>query len=268
MAYSMEGVGLITGAASGIGRATTLALARDGCKRLVLADVNASGLESLSSELKSANSTMQIVCVPTDTSKEIDVQHMVDEAVKAFGSIHYCVNSAGVTSSPRTVSHELPIEAWDRVQRINLRGVWLCQKAEITQMLKQQAELTMMTGAPPQRGSIVNISSVLGRVAHPTNGSYAAAKAGVLGISRTDAVAYGNEGIRINSVCPGIIETPMVENSLREGANYDKLIERVPISRWGRPEEVAQVCVFLASARASFVTGEEVIVDGGLLHKL
>ncbi|KAI9656177.1 MAG: hypothetical protein M1821_004839 [Bathelium mastoideum] len=264
----MEGVALITGAASGIGRATALAFAGEGCKRLVLADINISGLDSLSSELKSSNSSVQVVCVSTDTSKEADVQRMVDEGVKSFGSIHYCVNCAGVTSKPRKRSHELSLEAWDRVQMINLRGVWLCQKAEIQQLLKQEANLKMMTGAPSQRGSIVNISSVLGRVAHATNGSYAAAKAGVLGVSRTDAVAYGKEGIRINSVCPGLIKTPMVENSLREGADYDQLIGDIPLNRWGRPEEIAQVCVFLASSRASLVTGEEVLVDGGLLHKL
>ena len=134
----------MTGAASGIGRATVLAFAAEGCKRLILADINTSGLDSLSSELKSSNANVQVLCLPTDTSKEADVQCMVDEGVKAFGAIHYCVNCAGVTSSPRQISHELPVEAWDRVQRINLRGVWLCQKAQITQMMKQEANLKMM----------------------------------------------------------------------------------------------------------------------------
>lgn len=137
-------IALITGAASGIGRATALAFAGEGCKRLIIADVNVSGLELLSSELKSYHATVEIVCIPTDTSKETDVQRMVDEGVKAFGSIHYCVNCAGVTSQPRKISHELSIGAWDRVLRINLRGVWLCQKAQITQMLKQKADLKMM----------------------------------------------------------------------------------------------------------------------------
>lgn len=126
------------GAVSVIGRATVHAFADEGVTRFVLADVNLSGLETVKAELEKANADakIQIVLVKTDTSVESDVQGMVDEGVKASGAIHYCVNNAGVTSTPRARSHELPMAAWDRVQGINLRGVWLCQRAEITQMLK------------------------------------------------------------------------------------------------------------------------------------
>jgi len=266
----MNGVALITGAASGIGRATALAFADEGCTRLILADLNSDGLSSLSSDLKAFDSSIQTVIVKTDTSKEEDVQRMVDEGVKAFGSIHYCVNCAGITSRPRLRTHELPIEAWDRVIGINLRGVYLCERAQITQMLKQepQAQSEMRSKGEPERGSIVNISSVLGRTANPTSGSYSAAKHGVLGLSRTDAAAYGCDGIRVNSVCPGIIYTPLMEQSLAAGSNYDKMLEGVPISRFGKPEEVAQVCIWLASTRSSYVTGEEIVVDGGLIHTM
>lgn len=266
--YIMDGVALITGSASGIGRACALAFADEGVTRLVLADVNITGLEETSNLLKKMNPEVQTVVIKTDTSSEQEVQNMVDAGVKKFGSIHYAVNCAGVTSVPRAKTADLSVESWDRVQNINLRGVWLCQRAVIRQMLRQEylKPEQMRSGAAPERGSIVNISSVLGRVAHPTNGSYAAAKHGVLGQSRTDAAAYGGEGIRVNSVCPGIIYTPMMENSLKLGSAYDKMLETVPISRFGKPEEIAQTVVFLASTRASYITGEEVLVDGGLLH--
>ena len=131
------------GAASGIGRATVHAFADEGVTRFVLADINLGGLEMVRAELEKESTEIQTVVVTTDTSVESDVQRMVDEGVKAFGAIHYCVNSAGVTSTPRARTHGLPVAAWDRVQGINLRGVWLCQRAEITQMLKQEADLEM-----------------------------------------------------------------------------------------------------------------------------
>lgn len=258
----------MTGAASGIGRACAKAFAGEGIERLILADLDFEGLQSLESDLKGSNNKIQTVVVITDTASELDVENMVREGVKEFGAIHFCVNCAGVTSKPRVRTADLPTQAWDRVMSINLRGVWLCQRAEIQQMLKQKDDLNMSTGAAAQRGSIVNISSVLGRVAHPTNGSYAAAKAGVLGLTRTDAVAYGSEGIRVNAVCPGLIKTPLVEESIKAGANYDRMIDNIPLNRFGTAEEIAQLCVFLASTRASFITGAEITADGGQLANL
>jgi len=171
--HIMTGVALITGAASGIGRASALAFADEGVTRLVLADVNLSGLEETSSQLKQLNPEAQTLVIKTDTSSESDVQKMVDTTVEKFGSIQYAVNCAGVTSEPRAKSAELSVEAWDRVMSVNIRGVWLCQRAVIRQMLKQDYldQALMRSGAAPERGSIVNISSVLGRSAHPTNGS-------------------------------------------------------------------------------------------------
>lgn len=131
----------MTGAASGIGKATALAFAEEGVTRFILADINEEGLQSVASELKEAHADVQTVVVKTDTTSETGIQRMVDEGVTAFGGIHYCVNSAGVTSRPRARTHELSVVAWDRVININLRGVWLCQKAQITQMLKQEANL-------------------------------------------------------------------------------------------------------------------------------
>ncbi|KIX03625.1 uncharacterized protein Z518_07178 [Rhinocladiella mackenziei CBS 650.93] len=123
-------------------------------------------------------------------------------------TIHYAVNNAGVSGRPRLRTHELEVDSYDRVQNINQRGVWLCQGAELRQMLKQEAILITRTGAPPQRGSIVNTSSIFARVSQPSVGAYSATKAGVLGITKTDACAYAKDGIRVNSVCPGSILTP------------------------------------------------------------
>lgn len=256
----MTGVTLITGAASGIGRACALAFADEGVTRLILADLNLLGLEQTGDLLRKLSPDVEILVIKTDTSSEAEVQRMVDTGVEKFGNIQYAVNCAGVTSEPRAKSADLSVEAWDRVMNINIRGVWLCQRAVIRQMLKQEylKPEQMRSGAAPERGSIVNISSVLGRSAHPTNGSvcacsllyshllslmlsfalsyaptstliypgarfqtlsllcsmlliftehkkYAAAKHAVLGQSRTDAASYGLEGIRVNSVCPGII---------------------------------------------------------------
>ncbi|KAI1608331.1 hypothetical protein EDD36DRAFT_423234 [Exophiala viscosa] len=264
----MDGVALITGAGSGIGAATAHAFVDEGVTRIILADINLDGVQAVAKELEQGNSSVRALALKIDTSSESDVQRMVDEGVKAFGAIHYCVNAAGVTSVPRGRSHELDVETWDRVHNINLRGVWLCARAQIRQMLTQEPDRKIRGGQPAQRGGIVNISSIMGFVAHPTLGSYSATKAGVLGVTRTDAVAYARDGIRVNAVCPGFTMTPLVAGSIARGADYNDSIESVPIGRWGSPDEIAQVIVFLASERASLVTAEEVIVDGGHVHRL
>ncbi|KAK4936558.1 hypothetical protein LTR10_022607 [Elasticomyces elasticus] len=206
--YSMDGVALITGAASGIGRACAVAFVEEGVKRLILADMNTTGLEETSSSLKTLNPEVETVLTRTDTSSPEDVQKMVDTGVENFGSIHYTVNCAGVSTTSRAGSAELPIEAWDKVINVNLRGVWLCQRAVIQQMLKQDylRPDQMRTGSPPERGCIVNISSIVGRSGLVGTGAYAASKHGVLGQTRLDAISYGGEGIRVNAVCPGFIQ--------------------------------------------------------------
>lgn len=146
----LRSVALITGAGSGIGRATANVFAEEGVTRLVLADINLASVESLASELKKENPSIQALALKIDTSSESDTQNMVDEAVKAFGAIHYCVNAAGITSSSRLRTHELTAKDFDRIQNVNLRGVWLCLRAEITQMLKQNVDLKMRYKHIPQ----------------------------------------------------------------------------------------------------------------------
>ena len=239
-------------------------MVEDGCTRVILADLNANGLAEVARELQSIESKVETLIFVGDMSSEADVNRMVDEGVAKFGAVHYCINSAGVTSKPRVRTHELEIEAFDRVVHINLRGLWLCERAQIRQFLKQEPSLkTRRRGEGQlQRGSIVNISSILGYTAHPTAGAYPAAKTGVLGLTRTDAVAYGNDGIRVNAICPGFIDTPLVKTAQEQGADYTKLVNLIPFQRMGTPEELAEAAVWLVSERASYVSGIGLPVDG------
>jgi NAD(P)-dependent dehydrogenase (short-subunit alcohol dehydrogenase family) len=231
----------------------------------VLSDLSQEGLEKVSRELKEVDSKVESLLVVGDMSSEADVGRMMEEAVRKFGSVHYCINSAGVTSKPRVRTHELDTEAFDRVMNVNLRGLWLCERAQIRQFLKQPASLKMRNqskASAPQRGAIVNISSIFGLTAHATAGAYPASKAGVLGLTRTDAVAYGTDGIRVNAICPGFIDTPLVQQAKENGADYTKLVGLIPFQRMGTPEEVAEAAVWLVSERASYVSGVELPVDG------
>ncbi|OJD16202.1 hypothetical protein AJ78_03634 [Emergomyces pasteurianus Ep9510] len=278
----MKGVALVTGAAAGIGRAVAHTFVAEGCTRLILADRDSEGLQAISQELESLGSDIRTCIVTCDISIEADVQRMIDEGVKAFGAIHYAVNNAGISSKPRVRTHELEVQSYDDVQNVNQRGLWLCERAALRQMLKQGLDLQsrcmespsdgshgylhlFRAGAPAQRGSIVNISSIFGRVSHENVGAYAASKAAVLGISRTDACAYGRDGIRVNSVMPGFIRTQLTDLQIRLGNYKESMVDAIPMRRWGSPEEIAEAVVFLASEKASFITGEELVVDGGSL---
>ncbi|KAK7895007.1 hypothetical protein LTR67_005746 [Exophiala xenobiotica] len=267
--HLMTGVGLVTGAASGIGRACAQVLVEEGCTRVVLSDLSSEGLEKVSRELKEIDPKVESLLIVGDMSSEVDVGRMMEEAVKKFGAVHYCINSAGVTSSPRLRTHELDIEAYDRVMNINLRGLWLCERAQIRQFLKQPASLKtrhQSKANAPQRGAIVNISSIFGITAHATAGAYPASKAGVLGLTRTDAVAYGTDGIRVNAICPGFIDTPLVQQAKANGTDYTKLVSSIPFQRMGTPEELAEAAVWLVSERASYVSGVELPVDGAWIR--
>ncbi|KAH8689346.1 oxidoreductase [Talaromyces proteolyticus] len=259
----MKGVALVTGAASGIGRAIAHTFVKEGCTRLVIGDVNKKDLDIVSEELRAINSSVQTVVSKVDVSSETEVQDFVDAGVKAFGGIHYAVNNVGITSNPRARTHELETSSFDPLVAVNLRGTWLCQRAEIRQMLKQNTELRPRTGAPAQRGAIVNVSSLFGLMSFPNSGGYSATKAGVLGMTRTDAISYATDGIRVNSVLPGWVKTPTSTESERRGANYTPVINTIPVKRWGIPEEIAEACVFLAGEKASLITGVDLVVDGG-----
>jgi NAD(P)-dependent dehydrogenase (short-subunit alcohol dehydrogenase family) len=243
-------VALVTGGASGIGRSTALAFANSGA-RVVVADIlDEQGRETVDL-IEAAGGEASFVSA--DVSRRGDVEELVRSAVEIYGRLDCAHNNAGIegSSPPGAEFHTLPDEVWDQVLTINLKGVWVCMQAEITQMLTQGG------------GAIVNTASIAGLVGG-FGVAYSAAKHGVVGLTKTAALAYATRGIRVNAVCPGVIDTPMVERVRARRAEFDQFaIAGEPIGRLGRPEEIAAAVVWLSSDAASFVTGVALPVDGG-----
>ncbi|MGE3541089.1 MAG: SDR family oxidoreductase [Candidatus Tectimicrobiota bacterium] len=251
MAGRLEGkVALVTGGASGIGRATALALAREGA-RLVVADLQADGGQQTAHMITEQGG--EALFVRVDVSQAAEVAAMLSQTVEAYGRLDCAHNNAGIGSRPRAPLHECTEEAWDRVLNINLKGVWLCMKYEIIQMLKQGS------------GAIVNTASIMGLVGSWSGTvAYNASKHGVVGLTKTAALEYANAGIRVNAVCPGYIRTPLIDSSLAVQPELEaQIIARHPVGRMGRPEEIAEAVLWLCSDAASFVTGHTMTVDGG-----
>ncbi|KAK0943607.1 hypothetical protein LTR29_004778 [Friedmanniomyces endolithicus] len=244
------GVALITGAGSGIGQATAVSFAREGCEKVVLADRNEQGLDETRAAIQKVNSECEVYDVRIDVSSAESVDYLIEEAVKHFGRVDYCCNAAGVLSNNERSDATTP-EEFDRINGINYRGCWLCSRAEIKQMLKQEP-LATHDGRKGNRGSVVNIASQLGIVGRP-----AARKSPGSPIS---CFVYSKDNIRINCVCPGVIDTPMTR------PNMDVLgsaIAIAPMDRAGTAQEVADCVLFLASSKATFVQGSALVVDGG-----
>ena len=247
--YSFENQSVIvTGAASGIGRATALAFAKAGA-RVVLADVSESGgQETLQSIRKLGREALFVRC---DVSKTQDVKNLVTQTTKAFGRLDIAFNNAGIEGQ-LALTADCSEENFDRVIATNLRGVWLCMKYEIEVMLSQGS------------GSIVNTSSVAGLIGFPSIPAYTASKHAVIGLTKTAALEYAEKGIRVNAVCPGAIMTPMLERFAGGAQEAQKNFTALePIHRIGRPEEIADAVLWLSSPQASFVTGHALAVDGG-----
>jgi NAD(P)-dependent dehydrogenase (short-subunit alcohol dehydrogenase family) len=243
-------VALVTGAGSGIGRASALTFARAGA-RVVVVDVVIAGGEETVRLIKAAGG--EAIFVKADMAKAVEVEAMVNTTVAAFGRLDCAHNNAGIEGVTATTA-DYPDDDWDRVININLKGVWLCMKYEIPQMLKQGG------------GAIVNTASGAGLAGVPRMPAYVASKHGVVGLTRTAALEYAKAGIRVNAVCPGVIQTPMVERvTSRRPGMIEKMIAAEPIGRIGKPEEIAEAAVWLCSEAASFVTGHAMSVDGGAL---
>jgi len=250
MAGSMTGkTALITGGASGIGRATAIAFAREGAK-VVVADCMTDGGERTVRTIKQAGG--QAVFVAADVSRRNDVETMVRKTVETYGRLDCAFNNAGVEGRIVPLA-DCKEEDWERTIAVNLTGVWLCMKYEIAEMLKQGS------------GSIVNTASIAGMVGFQGFGAYCASKGGVIQLTRTAALEYAKNGIRINAVCPGAIRTPMVERLLDTYPDFteEKLIALEPVGRIAKPEEVAEAVLWLSSDAASFVIGLPMPVDGG-----
>ena len=249
MAEQFRGkVALVTGASSGIGRATALAFAREGA-RVVVSDVNSEGGEETVSKIENAGG--QSIFVHADVSHSAEVETLINKAVETYGRLDCAHNNAGI-GGVSVPTHEYPEDVWDRIVDINLKGVWLCQKYEIVQMLKQGS------------GTIVNTASVAGLIADGAGAGYIASKHGVVGLTKKAALEYARAGIRVNAVCPGVIRTPMVESVFARNPEKESQIAAAhPAGRLGNPEEVAETVVWLCSDAASFVTGHSMVVDGG-----
>ena len=243
-------VALVTGGASGIGRATALTFAREGAK-LVVADMNDEGGQQTVHMITENGGEATFVQV--NVSNAIEVESMISKAVETYGRVDCAHNNAGIGSRPRVLLHELPEESWDRVIDINLKGVWLCMKYELIQMLTQGG------------GAIVNTASIMGLVGSwSRSGAYNASKHGVVGLTKTAALEYATSGIRVNAVCPGYIYTPLIEEALTSNPALEvQIVARHPLGRMGKPEEIAEAVVWLCSDAASFVTGHTMTVDGG-----
>ncbi|GAB1744326.1 hypothetical protein NU219Hw_g1472t1 [Hortaea werneckii] len=261
MTSLLRGTALITGAGSGIGQATALAFARYGARQLALCDINPDGIAQTTQKLKDHHKGLEILSLNADTSLEADVIHAVEHTATHFGRLDIAVNNAGINGKA-VASDQLEFRDWRKTLCVNLDGVWLCQRAEIRQMLKQKPLNQASRGG---RGIIVNVASMLGLVAASPSTpavAYAASKHGVMGLTKTDAVMYAPRGIRINAVCPGYIATPLLEAVGADGV-VARQLEKVPQNRFGSVEEVADAISFLASPMSSFVTGHGLVLDGG-----
>ena len=251
MTRELEGkVGLVTGGTSGIGRHTALLFAKAGAKVVVAGRRELEGQETV--ELIRADGGDSLF-VKTDVSKSSEVDVLIQKVVEKFGRLDIAFNNAGIEGVWVPIVRQSE-EDWDRTIAINLKGVWLCLKYEIRQMLKQGGG-----------GAIVNMASVTGLIGSVGAGAYSASKHAVIGLTKTAALENAKSGIRINAVCPGVIETPMGERLFGAPAVHKSVVGLHPIGRFGRPAEIAEAVVWMCSDRASFMTGQSLVLDGGFL---
>lgn len=245
-------VAIVTGASAGIGRAAALALAAEDAA-VVVADVDEARGEAVARAIVDKGG--RAAFVRTDVADDAQVAAMVERAVEAFGGLDIAFNNAGIEGAAAP-THLCTPENFARTLAVNLGGVWSCMRHEIPRMLERGC------------GSIVNCASVAGLVGFAGIPAYVASKHGVVGLTRTAALEYAEQGIRVNAVCPGVIDTEMIERfTAADAAAREALLAAEPVGRLGRPEEIADAVVWLASARSSFVTGQPIAVDGGFVAR-
>ena len=245
MSAISEQVAVVTGASRGIGRATALALAEAGMKVVINYAQSSGAAEAVVAEIIEAGS--MAIAVQADVSQEEDVSHLIKTTLEKFGQIDVLVNNAGITRD--TLLLRMKPQDWQAVINLNLTGVFLCTKAVAKLMLKQK------------RGRIINLTSVAGLMGNPGQANYSAAKAGVIGLTKTVAKELASRGVTVNAVAPGFIATDMTEN-----LDAEPILQYIPLSRYGQPEEVAGTIRFLATdPAAAYITGQTINVDGGMV---
>ena len=241
----------ITGGLSGIGLACAIAAAKEGAN-VAVADFKSANGDKALIEIKKENS--KAIFIECDVSIFAQVQMAIQKVVSTFGRLDVALNNAGIGGEANKVG-DMSEEAWLKVINVNLNGIFNCMKHELTQMSKQK------------KGIIVNMSSILGKEGFATSSHYVAAKHGIIGLTQSAALEYATEGIRINSICPGFIETPLLTNAgITENSDLQKYIIGLhPMKRLGKSEEIAAGFIFLASDDSSFITGTTLEIDGGYL---
>ncbi|KAI1381082.1 NAD(P)-binding protein [Hypoxylon crocopeplum] len=255
--FKLPGVAFITGAAgTGIGAAVARGFARSGCTRLAITDIKPLG--QTRDAILAINPHAQVLAREGDVATEAFVASMAADIVRRFSRLDYAVSCAGVLGEALR-SHETPLSEFERIANVNWKGTWLSSRAALTEMVGQEP----LDEHPGQRGAVVNIASQLGIVARPTAAPYCASKAAIVNMTRSDAIDYSRDGIRVNCVCPGVIETPMTTGTPEVMERLRPAIDIAPMRRMGTPEEVADAVLFLCSSQASFIQGHALVVDGG-----
>ncbi|KAH9881895.1 hypothetical protein J1614_001066 [Plenodomus biglobosus] len=254
------GAALVTGSGgTGIGNAVAKGLARSGCRKIAITDIDAKTLQKTKDDISAIDSSIEVFSRAGDVADEGFVDSFTDEVFSRFSRLDYGVNCAGVLGGKTVKAIDMTMDAFDRLSNINYRGSWLSSRAQLRNMVKQDA----LPENAPQRGSIVNIASQLGIVARPGAAAYCASKAAIINMTKANAIDYSPDGIRVNCVCPGVIETPMTQGSPEMREALKPAIDIAPMRRMGTPDEVANAVLFLCSPQASFIQGHALVVDGG-----
>jgi len=245
-------VAIVTGGDSGIGQAITLEMARAGARVMIDYFGDEAPANALVEQIE--NFGGKAAAFSADVSKPDEVDSLVAQTVKHFGGLDILVNNAGIEQKHPFL--EMPFEIYTKIIDINLTGVWLCSQRAAQQMVKQK-----------RGGRIINISSVHEDLTMPTNAPYCASKGGVRMLMRTIAVELAPHGITVNNVCPGAVDTPMDAGLKRDETKYEALLSEIPLHRMAKPQEIAELCVFLASEAAAYITASSYVIDGGMMQK-